>query len=97
MDDIKERIKAAAEATANFLHRRRYVYRATFNGPLADEVLKDLGRFCRAFESTFHPDPYVAARLDGRREVWLRLSNHLELSPDQLWQLYVGRNSEQGK
>ena len=95
--EISDKVFAAIEKTRNFLHRRRYVYRATFNGPLADEVLKDLARFCRAHESTFHSESHVAARLDGRREVWLRIAQHLELSPDQLWDIYVGRNSEQGK
>ena len=97
MAEIQDRLQAAIENTRNFLQRRRYAYNATFCGPLADEVLRDLARFCRAHSSTFNSDPYAAARLDGRREVWLRLQNHLELSPDQLWDLYSGRNLEQGK
>jgi hypothetical protein len=47
-------------------------------------VLADLAKFCRANRSTFHPDPHVAARLDGRREVWLRITQHLNLSTDDL-------------
>jgi hypothetical protein len=54
-------------------------------------VLKDLARFCRAHESTFDADPRVQANLDGRREVWLRLAHHLQLTPEQLWELYSGR------
>lgn len=56
----------------------------------AQRVLADLARFCRAHASTAHPDPYVAARLDGRREVWLRLQHHLQLDNDALWRLYDG-------
>lgn len=78
------------------LDRRRYAYRTTFNGPLAEEVLRDLARFCRAHESTFDADPRVQANLDGRREVWLRLQHHLKLSPEQLWELYSGRPSDEG-
>jgi len=26
--------------------------------------------------------------LDGRREVWLRIQQHLQLSEDALWKLY---------
>lgn len=70
---------------------RQYAYRKLFQGPHADVVLKDLARFCRAHESTFHPDERAHAVAEGRREVWLRLQNHLKLSPDQLWQLYSGR------
>ena len=73
---------------------RRHAYRTTFKGPLADVVLKDLARFCRAHESTFHADARAHAVAEGRREVWLRIQNHLQLSPDQLWELYSGRPKE---
>lgn len=74
-----------------FLFRRQRAYQVTFAGPVADEVLRDLAKFCRAHETTFHPDPRVAAQMDGRREVWLRIAQHLNLSNDELWKLY-GRN-----
>ena len=77
------------------LNERRYAYQKTFNGPLAEVVLKDLSRFCRAHESTFAIDPRAHALAEGRREVWLRIESHLKLSPDQLWQLYSGRPSEE--
>jgi hypothetical protein len=51
-------------------------------------VLEDLAKFCRAHESTFHAEERVAGRLDGRREVWLRIQQHLQLSEDALWKLY---------
>lgn len=70
--------------------RRKQAYRQTFSGEMAREVLEDLARFCRAHESTFLPDARAAATLDGRREVWLRIQRHLELSDDQLWALYPG-------
>ena len=69
---------------------RRYAYRKTFDGPLAEVVLKDLARFCRAHKSTFHEDPRAHAVAEGRREVWLRVAYHLNLTPDQLWALYSG-------
>lgn len=56
-------------------------------------VLSDLARFCRAHSSTGHADPHIAARLDGRREVWLRIQNHLRLTDDELWQLHGGEKS----
>lgn len=73
------------------LGERRHAYRMTFKGPLAEVVLKDLARFCRAHESTFMADERAHALAEGRREVWLRIANHLNLSPDQLWTLYSGR------
>ena len=71
-----------------FLSRRRTAYAKTFNGPFGVEVLEDLAKFCRAHESTFHADPRAHAVAEGRREVWLRIARHLELSDTQLWALY---------
>ena len=74
----------------DFLATRATAYRRVFAGPNADVVLRDLAKFCRAGKSTFHPDPHIAARLDGRREVWLRVQDHVHLSNDQLMKLYGG-------
>jgi hypothetical protein len=76
------------EKAKRFLFHRQYCYRQTFKGPLAQVVLADLARFCRATESTFDPNERTHALLEGRREVWLRLSNQLQLTPDQLWSLF---------
>jgi len=75
------------------LGERRHAYRQTFKGPLADAVLKDLARFCLAHESTFHDNERVQSKLDGRREVWLRIAHHLNLPADALWRLYHGSGS----
>lgn len=69
---------------------RRYAYRTLFKGPHGDVVLKDLARFCRAHKSTFHENERAHALAEGRREVWLRISHHLRLTPEQLWELYAG-------
>lgn len=76
------------ESARQFLSRRRTAYVRTFTGPFADEVLQDLARFCRANQSTFHPDPRAHAVAEGRREVWLRIQQHLKLTDDQLWRVY---------
>lgn len=76
------------EKARAFLRRRATAYRATFANPMGEEVLVDLAKFCRAHESTAHPDPHIAARLDGRREVWLRIQSHLRLSDEDLWKLF---------
>lgn len=74
-----------------FLGKRKHAYRVTFSGVQAEDVLEDLARFCRAKESTFHPDPRISAQLDGRREVWLRIQQHLQLNDEQLWKLFGGK------
>lgn len=77
-----------AEKALAFLKGRQSAYRATFLNPKGEEVLADLALFCRAHKSTAHPDPHMAARLDGRREVWLRIQAHLQLSDEELWKLF---------
>lgn len=70
----------------DFLRTRKQAYNITFNkeSQSANKVLKDLAKFCRANTSTFNPDPRIAAMLDGRREVFLRITQHLHLSVEQL-------------
>lgn len=78
-----------AEKARAFLLGRRGAYQQCFmQTARGNEVLADLAKFCRAHESTFHPDPHVASKLDGRREVFLRIQHHLQLSDDELWAIY---------
>lgn len=72
-----------------FVRRRQTAYRRVFSGPQGRLVLEDLARFCRANESTFHPEERISSRLDGRREVFLRIQQHLNLSPDDVFDLLV--------
>ena len=51
-------------------------------------VLEDLTKFCRANETTYANDPRMSAVLEGRREVWLRIQNYLNLSVDDLYDLH---------
>lgn len=83
----EEKIKGA-------LARRRRAYQCTFGkeNQFGEIVLKDLAKFCRANESTFHADPRLHAVLEGRREVWLRICHHLHLDSDTMWK-YYGKNS----
>ena len=78
----------------DFISRRRNAYCKTFQGPLGQEVLCDLARFCRASESTFHPDPRLHAVAEGRREVWLRIARHLQMTDEQLWALHGAEPSQ---
>lgn len=67
-----------------FLTSRKQSYQKTFLGIAGEVVLEDLAQFCRADESTFHPDARFEGVLQGRREVWLRITKHLNLTPDEL-------------
>jgi hypothetical protein len=82
------------QAAREFISRRRTAYAKTFDGPMGAEVLADLAKFCRATETTYHADPRVHAALEGRREVWLRISRHLNLSDDQLFALHAPNTKE---
>lgn len=76
-------------AAKEFLVGRQNAYKRVFTLESKDVevILKDLMKFCRVIESTFHPDPRIAAQLDGRREVFLRIMQHTKMSQDQLWVL----------
>ena len=83
----------SAEQVKDFLVTRGQAYRKTFQTIYGERVLSDLAKFCRANESTFTPDPRAEGILQGRREVWLRISKHLNLSEDEL-QVYFNPQGE---
>lgn len=70
------------------LARRKRAYQLCFQNPSQNAVLIDLANFCRANESCFHADPRIHAVLEGRREVFLRILQHINLHPNQLMALY---------
>jgi hypothetical protein len=78
------------------LFSRQSAYRLVFDKGTEPgrAVLQDLAKFCRANKSAFHQDPRLHAVLEGRREVWLRIANHLKLSQEELWEL-IGEGKEQ--
>ncbi len=73
------------------LSRRKRAYQQAFPSPLKNPVLVDLARFCRANETCFHTDPRLHAVLEGRREVFLRICQHLHLDSQQLMEIYGAR------
>jgi len=81
-NEVVDRVKS-------FLTSRKQAYQFTFEKNIYTKaVLKDLSKFCRADVSTFSEDPRLHALAEGRREVWLRIQNYLNLTPDELWDLY---------
>lgn len=70
------------------LARRKRAYQLCFQNPTQNAVLIDLAKFCRANETTFNADPRIHAALEGRREVFLRILQHINLDANQLMALY---------
>lgn len=83
-----------ADPAQELLQQRARAYARIFAGARKEDVeivMDDLASFCRAFESTHHDDPRHSARLDGRREVYLRIMKHSRLPHDVLFQIYFRR------
>lgn len=72
----------------DFIRRRKVDYGMTFGSPAGKRVLADIAKFCRATETTFSPDPRIHAALEGRREVYLRIERHLNLTSQQLYDIF---------
>lgn len=72
------------------LHHLSFAYNRVFDkqSPYTEDVLKDLAKFCRAYETTYHPDPRIHAVLEGRREVWLKIQEHLQLTMEEIYELH---------
>lgn len=75
----------------DYLGRRKRSYCLALKSPAGQDVLADLAKFCRADDTCFHEDPRLHAVLEGRREVWLRIQKHLNLTQEQLYAIYTGR------
>jgi hypothetical protein len=87
----------------DFLKRRRITYNLAANQPAVQDMLIDLAVFCRANSSTValdkdgKVDRDLSLILEGRREVWLRIANHLNLTTKQLYALYTGQQFNPGE
>lgn len=68
-----------------------------FDNEHGKQVLQDLASFCRAKETTFHPDQRVHAALEGRREVYLRIMDHMEMEPEEFFAKYLNLKPTKGK
>lgn len=67
-------------------------YALVFGNYAGQMVMTDLIKFCRATKSTWSDDERHHARLEGRREVILRINEHLHLSSEKLYALYDGKS-----
>lgn len=99
-------VQAFKALSQRFL-RKRHAYRALFLmdeaqstlNPIAEIVMGDLARFCRASSSTacytregaLDRDAMLIA--EGRREVWLHIQKHLNLSDAAIYHLQAKERS----
>lgn len=73
----------AVSATLDRLALRKKAYQG-----IPQDVLDDLAGFCRAERTCWAEDARLHALLEGRRETYLRIQEHLQLTPEQLLVLY---------
>lgn len=81
-------------STKEFIRERKRAYQQCFGSPAGKAVLEDLIKFCRGSESCWHPDPRIHAALEGRREVFLRIEQHVNETSDQLAERYGALDNE---
>lgn len=76
-----------------YLGHRQQAYQGVFDDKnvFLTDVMEDLAKFCRAEESTFNSDPRLHALLEGRREVYLRIMDHLQMDIESLFVKYGGK------
>jgi hypothetical protein len=88
------KLKELAGELERTLRDRQAAYQRAFagRGTPGDValVMADIASFCRAAATTFRADPREHALLEGRREVWLRIRDHLDLRLDELIAKYTG-------
>lgn len=72
-------------------------YQLTFNSPSGQIVLADLAPFCRAVESCLVlGDTHATAALEGRREVFLRITQYARLTEEEILTLRMSRINRPG-
>lgn len=84
------------EAKLAFILERKRSYQQACGSETTALMMRDLAWFCRAERTCFDPDPRKHALAEGRREVWLRIQEHLNMTPEQLLQLYDGPQTPDG-
>lgn len=76
--------------TLALLTERKTAYQRAFGEAAGQAVLADLMPFCRARETCVVPgDRDKTYVLEGRREVYLRIRDHLDLTPEELIERYT--------
>jgi hypothetical protein len=86
-------LKAPFEKLVERLREKKKSYQGLFGNLLEADALRDLAWFCHAHHTTADMTKNVNHErmliLEGRRQVWLRISEMLNLEPDEIVQLYT--------
>lgn len=78
---------------SRFFRSRQSAYKKTFNNPEGRKVLADLRRFCKATQPTADVNNVQTTYLlEGRREVFLRILSHLQLTDEDVYNLIEDSN-----
>lgn len=90
---LREKEQTEAQDDAK-VRRVAEAYRRVFNEgkPMDDDVnivMMDLASYCRGYSSTFHQDSREHARLEGRREAFMRIMDFTRLDHDTLMRIYL--------
>lgn len=84
-----EQIAAEIQHLSAFLGERQRAYLLAFGEVAGKAVLVDLAKFCRADRTCVIPgDRDRTYVLEGRREVYLRIRDHLDRTTEELVEKY---------
>lgn len=91
MTTVHSNRTANEQLALDLIRQRKQSYSHTFNPEdrFDQFVLADLSRFCRGNETTFHLDQRMNDVLTGRREVLLRIAEHLNMTEGELYDKFV--------
>lgn len=84
---VQERLENLRDLIRVRIIDKKRAYVGTFgrkDNVAAQAVLADLAQFCRASASTFAANEREHCLREGRREVWLRIRQHLNMSDDEV-------------
>lgn len=85
-------MSADDDAVHALTEERKRDYQQCFSSPAGQRVLIDFANFMRGAETCGVPgDRDKTFTLIGRHECWLRIQNHMNLTPDLLFRLATGR------
>lgn len=68
-----------------FWQRKQWGYRQAFDNEAGKIVLADLRIYCHATKTAFSSDPLEMARIEGRREVFMRVMDFLKVDYDTIY------------
>ena len=68
---------------------RQRAYQSAFGeGSPGHMVMVDLALYCKAFKTDDVQEPNTLMRMQGRRDVFFRIFDHLKLTPNELEAVY---------